>query len=357
MMEPTEKTIVVLADMPPPVQGISLVTEWVVKNLQTKDYSVKVLDTAVKRSRHYYFLRVSAFLRAGRQVLSIQSGDILYVPLSHGFTLYFQTLIILLARRRNFRVLAHHHTYLPINRPKNIRHLICHGLLALSAEHIFLSEKMKVEYADIWQPRNRLWVITNNGVAVTRMVHSGTPPVSDRRIGLIFAGKVSREKGFFHILDISRELLSLHKSTTLTILGPSGDKTILHELTRLSIDFPEQFTYFGAYTEIELLKELGSSMLFLFPSEYKNEASPLVVLEAQALGNICITTEIGSLPSEVLKPGVSVRIEEWANSVRELHASAVFSPLAMPMKSSIISKETYILSKVAETALVNTFKG
>lgn len=35
-MGQTQREIIVLADMPPPVQGISLVTEWVVENLKTK---------------------------------------------------------------------------------------------------------------------------------------------------------------------------------------------------------------------------------------------------------------------------------------------------------------------------------
>ena len=42
------------------------------------------------------------------------------------------------------------------------------------------------------------------------------------------------------------------------------------------------------------------------------------MLEAQSLGNICITSDVGTLSTDVLSPGSAVDIESWHKKVLEI---------------------------------------
>lgn len=355
-MRAIQKKVIVLADMPPPVQGISLVSAWVVQTLEIQGVAHVVFNTSVNQGQFYWVRRIHKFLSAGLRVMFEHRSQILYVSLSHGQSLYLQTLVISLARIRKFRIIVHHHTYLPIKGGNKFIYRLCHGFLRNYAEHIFLSEMMRDDYEKYWRPQGKRWVVTNNAVAVSRFIDNPNQNLNYRKIKYIFFSKISNEKGFKHIESISREILDIDDSTSFTIMGPTDDITIQDKIAQLKNDFPRQITYIGEYSEDELYKELSDSMFFLFPSEYKNEAAPLVVLEAQALGKICITSNIGSLASQVLEPGVAVEVKNWGIEVHRLHTIAQLSPEFIAESAFQIVKQTNRLALKAESDLKIIFR-
>ena len=183
-----------------------------------------------------------------------------------------------------------------------------------SVEHIFLSEYMRREYLRVWNPQGETWVISNHQVAYVRTLNHGNLP-KDPGKGVCYSGRLCSEKGFWESAAVTRIILETYTEMSATFLGPAIDNHISREIESLCEDFPNRFYYVAEYDEIVLSKALQYSTYYLFPSRYSNEASPLVVLEAQALGNVCLTSDVGSLRSDVIPPGVSLNIEDWQSCV------------------------------------------
>ena len=313
MKGPTSN-IIAFVDLPPPAQGISIVSSWVVQFLKDQPIKLEVVNTLASRSRMYSLTRLTKFLVSFAKVLAAPPKSTIYIALSHGQTLYLQMLIIFLAKFKKLRVLAHHHTYLPITQPRKLINLICHTFIKNKVEHIFLSDEMKEQYFRIWSPREKLWVVTNHQVAFNRT--NGL--IKTRKFpgrNMTYSGRMSSEKGFWDAAAVSRKILSHNKHMSATFLGPIMELPISKEILNLKDEFGDRFEHISIYDENVLQSKLYASSYFLFPSRYVNEASPLVVLEAQALGNICITSDLGSLSHDVLSPGCAVKIDSWSSSV------------------------------------------
>jgi glycosyltransferase involved in cell wall biosynthesis len=129
---------------------------------------------------------------------------------------------------------------------------------------------------------------------------------------------MSEEKGFWDCVSITRTLLTKDWKMNAIFLGPITDPVIFQATEKLKRDFRNRFEHIGPYDSVTLSKNLQDSTYFLFPSRYSNEASPLVVLEAQALGNVCITSDVGTLHTDVLPPGAAVGMETWLAKALEV---------------------------------------
>lgn len=313
-MEKKSSSLRVIADLPPPVQGIAIVSKWVIQTLKDRGESVRVVNTSTREGFLYPLNRLLKFLFAFFGVLTARPKSTIYLALSHGPTLFAQTAIVLACRAMRHRVLVHHHTFLPINQPRILQNYFCHKIMRKSVEHIFLSEYMRKEYLRVWNPQGETWVISNHQAAYVRTINHGNLP-KDLGKGICYSGRLCNEKGFWETAAVTRIILKTYVEMSATFLGPAIDNHISREIESLCEDFPNRFFYVAEYDEIALSTALQYSTYYLFPSRYSNEASPLVVLEAQALGNICLTSDVGSLRSDVIAPGISVNIEEWQSCV------------------------------------------
>lgn len=300
------------------MQGISIVSSWVVQFLKKRNVRTRVVDTSARTGRFYPLRRCFRFIIALFEIFRSNSQTSIYIALSHGQTLYAQTIIISLCKWKKQRVIVHHHTFLPINYPDMFQNRICHGLMRTKVEHIFLSAYMKDKYQKAWKPSGKCWIVTNHQIASLRTESQRGKHKLAIGNKLCFAGRISKEKGFWDCESITRALLSKESDMTAIFLGPITDPTIYQATEKMKRDFPDRFEHIGLYDEIILSKSLQDSTYFLFPSRYSNEASPLVVLEAQALGNVCITSDVGTLGTDVLSPGSAVDIEKWYEKALEI---------------------------------------
>ena len=346
--------VIAVADLPPPIQGISIVSQWVIETLRDNTCLVEILNTSVSPRAFYAFRRAFRFIRALLIVLRSKSNDTIYVALSHGSTLFAQTAIILLSKKLNRRILVHHHTYLPITKPRLLMNKFCHSNFKKKVEHIFLTNTMRDAYCGVWKPIGRTWIVTNHGIA-KRRVGSFDSLIVRNKTKIGFTGRMTEEKGFWHAEMVVRNILNANKNFCSIFLGPSNDKSIINAINNLANQFPNRFRYISEYDETILRRELSDTTYFLFPSLYKNEASPLVVLEAQALGNICFTTNLGSLSENVIAPGEAIDLTQWPNRVQDAILQLNQSDLKFKNPSLNILNESTNLANQSEDQLLEVF--
>jgi glycosyltransferase involved in cell wall biosynthesis len=113
------------------------------------------------------------------------------------------------------------------------------------------------------------------------------------------------------------ELLSRFERVTCNLLGPVEDMEILEKIVCLQQRYPDRFIHIGKYDSSLLSNVLSDTDFFLFPSNYRNEASPIVVLEAQCAGVAVVASNVGTIGSEILAPGCSVELNRWVETVTD----------------------------------------
>ena len=112
---------------------------------------------------------------------------------------------------------------------------------------------------------------------------------TDRKIRLIFAGKLSEKKGLYSLLRALR-LLPNPQRYELALAGGYGNRAEYAEICRLAEVSPCSVQFLGRLSHQELALEMNQSDAFILPSFY--EGLPLVLIEAMACGLKTICTDL-----------------------------------------------------------------
>ncbi len=137
--------------------------------------------------------------------------------------------------------------------------------------------------------------------------------IKDGKRGVVFVGRISKEKGIEVLIDAAQNL----KEISFKIIGDGSQKKFLEE--KCQKEKVENVKFTGALYGEELKKEISSARLMVVPSIWYENA-PLVIAEAIQGGTLAIASDIGGI-SELLsgnllfKAGDSAQLEkkisEW----------------------------------------------
>ena len=189
-----------------------------------------------------------------------------------------------------------------------IRHGCYRGSVAGSAAVVAMQQVARC--GKIWdRPGRRLIALTD--FARDKFVGSGLPeerivvkpnfidmgePVasSDERAGILFVGRLSREKGLDTLVDAARLL----PHVAFTVIGSGPDEG------RLRAAAPGNMTFTGAVPNGAARAAMARASALVMPSIWY-EGFPMTVLEAFAAGTPVIAARIGALP-EIVAEGVGL---------------------------------------------------
>lgn len=163
---------------------------------------------------------------------------------------------------------------------RRMRHAILRGAPdALIAVSNFQKNKL---LNSGWIPNDRLWVKPN--------FVEGVPPneirPAEQRTGLLYVGRLSREKGLHIVISA---LQRLRNPPPLTVLGDGPERDALAAAAR---GLPVQF--FGAVEGASVRRAMCTASILVVPSVWY-EAMPLTVLEAMSTGlPVVVSAETGA---------------------------------------------------------------
>ena len=122
------------------------------------------------------------------------------------------------------------------------------------------------------------------------MADPGAPDPAIPRTGLLYVGRLSREKGVGVLLDAVAGT-----GVPLRIVGEGPERAALEARA------PANVRFLGALSRADVLREMASARALVVPSLWY-EGFPMVVVEAFAHGTPVIASEIGGL-AEVVSAG------------------------------------------------------
>ena len=160
--------------------------------------------------------------------------------------------------------------------------------------------------------------------------------------GLLFLGRIEREKGPDIAIRVAREL-----GRPLILAGPIVQQDYFDD--RIAPFLDESVRYVGVVDHREKNRLLGNAGCVLMPSRW-DEPFGMVAVEAMACGTPVVVSQQGALP-EVVDPGVSGFMavdEEMADKVVQalrLDRAAVRRAAAAQFDISVVAQKYYELYK------------
>lgn len=297
--------VLVLGPAPPPYHGASVVQTAVVKWLRLQGQQIVVVDTSGSgRSGVMFHLnRVKQHLKAAI-ILVRKAGkpSCVYITGAGGSGLWYQLVIVMIARALHKRIVFHHHSYAYLNQKRLVMALIVHsGSKAIT--HIVLSNSMAEALRDIYPNATTVEVCSN--AAIVRPVGEGAAPDSEVLLHVGHLSNLSSEKGLNRVLSCHAAAIEAGFSVHLHLAGPAADFAADASL-QAALYGPNghSITYHGSLQRDEIAQFFAAVDVFLFPSEYRNEAEPLVVLESIRSRVPVLATQIGCLTE-------ALRLTQW----------------------------------------------
>jgi glycosyltransferase involved in cell wall biosynthesis len=294
--------IAFVGPLPPPVNGFSNICGMMLAIMKCS-MSVDVFDRAPFAGGKFRTLS-QQLTRPLRYLLSClahrRAG--LYLALSGGNGQIIDLVYIIVGKLFRRSIYIHHHSFSYIGAPSSLNRLLFS--LVRSDTHIVLSPKMGQMLSDIYGLNRANVVVLSNaafyGAAESepKKVPSSTQPV---RIG--YLSNITFEKGFVEFFGILKRLKGEGVAFRAEIAGPLAPAARA-TFERLLAEVDEA-AYLGPLYGTEKDRFYRELDIFLFPTNYANEAEPLVVYEALREGVYVIACDRGAI-SEMLRHGAGL---------------------------------------------------
>ena len=229
------------------------------------------------------------FLRSVVDVLKLRDPrhEMLVVHLSQGGSFVREGILLWLAKKRGFGVVAHLHGSRFVDFANRWPGLV-RQVLSAATRIIVLSEATDAKVKAL--------VSGASTCLIPNAVVPGNVASKEKRI--LFGGAVSLRKGVDVLLQ-AWEKSGTGKGWVLTIAGPQ-DEAFRNLKLPADVEMP------GAISHQDLMQRLEHSQIAVLPS--RDEAMPMFILEAMARRNCVVSTRVGGIP-KVLGEGTGVLLD------------------------------------------------
>jgi glycosyltransferase involved in cell wall biosynthesis len=274
----------------------------VVHRMTKTDVNMKLLDTS-PRSHHrtiLYHLRRIAIVSASPVVLGINAWRrrrSLYTVVESGHGIFYNFMVVGFARVFGYRVFLHHHASSYTKFYERRFAALC-AVAGKRAVHIVLCEQMSRDLTALYNVEQPV-VAHNAGHIPDPGERPRAPATSGLTIG--FLSNLSLEKGLDTVLQSFAAILADGLKARLLLAGPIIDERARALLQEAHAKYGDAIIELGPVSGDAKEAFFRAIDLFFFPSRYRFEAQPLVVLEALSYGAATLVTRQG-YSGEIVEP-------------------------------------------------------
>jgi glycosyltransferase involved in cell wall biosynthesis len=296
------RPLVIVGALPPPVSGYSLITAKV-RDLASGYRKAVCLDISpgtAERGPRYHFNRVRRVGWAIVRLIALRASGAseLYIATESRIGLLYTIALSATARLCGYRLWLHHHVFRYIMAKSSLMAMLVR-LAGRRTTHIFLCRCMERDFVALYGAAGLNSVILTNAAfaewdPAPAPTDAGARPVT---IGLL--SNLTREKGLYHFLSLAALAKRTQLSLRFVLAGPVGDARDRNAIAAARATLDGMFEYRGAIYGSDKARFYRDIDLFAFPTEYENEAQPLVLYEAMAGGCAVISYDRGCIAEQV----------------------------------------------------------
>lgn len=293
--------LIIAGQFPPPINGFAYITQEVAKTL-TASHETTIIDTAPhvpNNSASYHLRRLLLTIRGFWPLLrgSFNDNRRFYVACEGGLGLIYTIMLCAVARVLSFPIYIHHHSFAYIEDASPMMACLLR-VLGKRATHIFLCPVMAQRFSNRYQCPVKSQVLSNSAFvdevfSKPRMWQEERPLV----IGLL--GNLNNEKGLGLFLDVLRGASSENLIITGVLAGPPVSDSDRDKITAAEQELGDRLDYRGPVYGEAKAAFFRSIDVFVFPTNYVNEAQPTVIFEAMAHGIPVLSYDRGCIRGQV----------------------------------------------------------
>jgi glycosyltransferase involved in cell wall biosynthesis len=287
--------------LPPPVNGFSSVCGMMLERLRTR-MPVEVFNRAPKlRARALGTLRQLIYPARYLGLCIGRRDVVLYLALSGGRGQLVDLIYVLISKLFRRPVFVHHHSFVYINSPSWLNR--CVFALVRNATHIVLSPNMGEALMRVYGLNPGVVSVLSNAAFYDSEHEARAPGNDSAPLQLGFLSNITFEKGiveFFRILEKLNQGGIDYRAHIAGPLAPDARQTF-DTLLGAANDVEYVGPVYGGQKE-QFYRQLD---VFLFPTNYANEAEPLVIYEAMRQGVHVIACDRGAI-AEMLCNGAGL---------------------------------------------------
>ena len=302
--------ILYFIQLPPPVHGVSTINDFIYHNALINENIDKHL-VEIKFSNELTELRKTTFrkiihffriLRQLKQSIKQTEPDYVYfsiMPVGKGF--WRDILFVRQIRKQGVKIIYHLHNRGIEKRAGNLIFRKLYQYIYQDSIIIHLSESLMRKEIGGLNLRSSLTRVIPNGVPVVDLIQREK---EDSITRILFLSNLFPDKGMFDLLQIMKILQDKRTDARLHIVGEfmrnGYRKRFIKMIDRYGLNGSVYLK--GPKFGDEKWKVYQDSDIFLFPTRFKQESFPLVVLEAMQFGLPVIASRIGAIP-EIINHG------------------------------------------------------
>lgn len=226
-------------------------------------------------------------------------SDALYHNVDAGLGMFYSVAIVGLARLLNYRCFLHHHSYSYLT-GRSVALTLLDYVARAQSTHILLSNGMAIMLEELSRHAKNTVVMGNAILLPSRH------PAQISLKGPLILGHLSRlgpNKGLPDVLCIFEKMATAGADVRLELAGPTETNESALAIRQLVAKYPGRVNWHGT-VEGEGKKFFFDAIdVFLLPTRYKDEAQPLVLLEAMQAGKPCVAFGRGAIPELLASSG------------------------------------------------------
>jgi glycosyltransferase involved in cell wall biosynthesis len=285
--------------LPPPVNGFSSVCAMMLDRLK-KRMPVAVFDRApnLRAPAHGILQQLANPLRFLGLCLG-RREVVLYLALSGGRGQLIDLIYVLISKLFRHEIFVHHHSFVYINAPSWLNRFVF--FLVRGETHIVLSPNMGESLTRVYGlSAGAIRVVSNAAFFEADDDYARATDDDSAPLQLGFLSNITFEKGIVEFFSILENLQRCGVKFRAHIAGPvaSEARQVFDELLGATRDAK----YLGALYDAQKEQFYRQLDVFVFPTNYANEAEPLVIYEAMLQGVHVIACDRGSI-AEMLRNG------------------------------------------------------
>ena len=225
------------------------------------------------------------------------AGATVYYSLSGGWGLLYEAVSVAGTRLLGGRVVVHHHSFRYLDAPFWPMSLLVRTAGARTTHVVLgpaMAAKVRARYPGIQDV-----LVMSNAVFVGDAATCPAPP-SLRRVG--YLANLTPEKGLADVIATAKRSNAAGLALQFIVAGPFAEPRAESAFKEQAASVPN-LTYVGPVYGADKEDFYAGIDLLIFPTRYRHEAEPLVVLEALAHGRPVIAFGRGCIPG-LLADGV-----------------------------------------------------
>jgi glycosyltransferase involved in cell wall biosynthesis len=206
-----------------------------------------------------------------------------YMPINAGVTMMYNLGFAMVCAARGIPLLVHHHSYKYLNAPSSMMSWL-NRFLSEKDGQIFLSETMQQAFDRRYHRRSQAIVLPNSFAMDVPSKSRTRGAVTNETYRVGHLSNLTIEKGLATVLSVFRKLLLVHENSELHLAGPAHGQEEKKLIADAQQTLGSRLIVHGPLYDAAKQTFFEKLDVFWFPSQYVNEAQPIVVVEAMAHG-------------------------------------------------------------------------